>query len=149
MLEVGNDQNLFENEIKPIKADRQNRALNLILDLIFFQLMYGFLNILIEILAEITMESSDNWDFYMKKLVCYYLYYVIMEYFFKGRTFGKFCTKTKVVMLNGDDLSLGAALWRNLIRLIPFEFISAFMGEECNPIHDKWSQTEVIDLTIS
>ncbi|WP_143307765.1 RDD family protein [Chitinophaga vietnamensis] len=68
-------------------------------------------------------------------------YYFIMEVATRGRTLGKFITRTRAVNENGEDMSLGQVLGRTLSRLVPFD---NFSGLGTAPWHDKWSGTIVI-----
>ena len=71
-------------------------------------------------------------------------YYIIMEYVFKGKTFGKLLTKTRAVTEYGERMDLGTIMVRSLCRLIPFEAFS-FLGEEgTKGWHDTISKTKVI-----
>lgn len=72
----------------------------------------------------------------------YAIVYLLPEALF-GRTFGKLCTGTKVVDLNGNKPSFGQALARTAIRFVPFEPFSFLWGE---PVgwHDSWSKTRVV-----
>lgn len=71
----------------------------------------------------------------------FFLYYVLFEGT-KGKTLGKFITKTKVVCENGEAMSFKKAFVRSLCRLVPFEAISIFFGAQM--WHDKWTGTMVV-----
>ncbi|HSX25039.1 MAG TPA: RDD family protein [Candidatus Andersenbacteria bacterium] len=71
-------------------------------------------------------------------------YYILME-FYIGRTIGKMCTKTKVVMADGTKPTFNAILARSVIRLIPFDPLSFLGSNNPNGWHDKWSNTVVIE----
>jgi uncharacterized RDD family membrane protein YckC len=62
----------------------------------------------------------------------------------KGKSFGKFITKTRAVNLDGINISLGTAFGRGFTRIVPFCALSAF-GKPCNPWQDRWTNTIVID----
>ncbi len=48
-------------------------------------------------------------------------------------------TKTKVIREDGEPMTFGKAFLRTLCRLVPFEFISAFLGQKM--WHDQWTST--------
>ncbi len=123
------------------------RFLNYLIDIFFYYVII----IALSAIAGIFL-SDDNIDsatlFGMSLMLQYLMIYTIlvaMYTFFetvtKGRTIGKMVTKTRAVRLDGSTLSFNDALKRSLIRIIPFEPLSAFGG---NPWHDKWSDTKVI-----
>jgi uncharacterized RDD family membrane protein YckC len=76
------------------------------------------------------------------QIAAYGIAYVLPEAVF-GRTFGKLCTGTKVVNLQGGNPSFGQVIARTAIRFVPFEAFSFLWGE---PVgwHDSWSKTRVV-----
>lgn len=75
-------------------------------------------------------------------------YYTLCEYYLKGKTIGKYVTKTRAVRddLNGE-LTLGNAFKRSASRIVPFEPFS-FLGDNGQSgWHDKWTDTRVVDET--
>ncbi|HJS52990.1 MAG TPA: RDD family protein [Chitinophagaceae bacterium] len=90
-------------------------------------------------------ESDDQFDLlflaYLIGIVNYLVYYTICEKGFKGHTLGKLITGTRVIRVDGGELTFKDALLRSLCRLVPFEALSAFGGY---PWHDSWTKTRVI-----
>ncbi|MEO6405093.1 MAG: RDD family protein [Ferruginibacter sp.] len=78
---------------------------------------------------------------YLISFTLYLSYYTLMEGSTKGKTIGKFITKTRSVREDGSQLTYSDAFKRSLSRLVPFEPFSAF---EYRPWHDKWTDTIVI-----
>lgn len=68
------------------------------------------------------------------------LYFTCIEGATKGFSIGKLITGTRAVHEDGSALTWRSAFRRSLIRLIPFEPLSAIQ----NPWHDQWSGTTVI-----
>jgi uncharacterized RDD family membrane protein YckC len=68
----------------------------------------------------------------------------VQEAVFKGKTIGKFITKTRAINEDGSRMSATVTLGRAFCRAVPFEPFSAF-GSPPNPWHDKWTKTMVID----
>jgi uncharacterized RDD family membrane protein YckC len=77
-------------------------------------------------------------------LVLYGLYMGVVEFAFKGKSFGKLITRTKALTLDGNQISGTTAFLRGISRAVPFEAFSA-LGNPSNPWHDKWTDTMVID----
>lgn len=77
-------------------------------------------------------------------LCLYVLFLTGMETIFKGKTLGKLLTGTRAVLEDGSQITFRKAILRGLVRIIPFEFLSAF-GSPSYPWHDRWTHTYVID----
>ncbi|SEM15347.1 RDD family protein [Chryseobacterium taichungense] len=74
----------------------------------------------------------------------YFLYALLMEYFTKGRTVGKFITGTRAISTDGTEPTFMDYFIRNISRLVPFDALS-FLGGG-NGWHDSWSDTRVINI---
>ncbi len=61
-----------------------------------------------------------------------------------GVTFGKIATGTMVRDEAGARPGPGQIAKRTLLRLVPFEPLSGFLGTPPQPWHDKWSHTKVV-----
>ena len=64
--------------------------------------------------------------------------------FLKGKTVGKFITKTRVVKADGSNPKPLDYLGRSFSRIIPFEALS-FLGSEGRGWHDTISKTYVVE----
>ncbi|PKF74449.1 RDD family protein [Chryseobacterium sp. PMSZPI] len=73
----------------------------------------------------------------------YFTYLLLIEYFTKGRSIGKYITGTKVICIDGTESTFRDYFIRNISRFVPFDFLS-FLGE--NGWHDSWSETRVINI---
>lgn len=73
----------------------------------------------------------------------YFLYLLLVEYFTKGRSIGKYITGSKVICIDGTEPTFKDYFIRNISRFVPFDVLS-FLGE--NGWHDSWSDTRVIDI---
>jgi uncharacterized RDD family membrane protein YckC len=71
-------------------------------------------------------------------------YFVVFEHFFKGKSFGKMVTGTKVVMPDGSQPPLRNIIGRSFSRLIPFDAFS-FLASHPKGWHDTISGTMVVD----
>ena len=74
----------------------------------------------------------------------YFLYALLMEYFTKGRTIGKYITGTKAISTDGTEPTFYDYFIRNISRLVPFDAFS-FLGGG-NGWHDSWSDTRVVNV---
>lgn len=136
------------------RAQKLTRLANLIIDRIIILLIFiafGAISALIfnvtgsDLFLNITMKLSQVnrfWDILITSIV-YFTYALLMEYFTKGRTIGKYITGSKVVCIDGTQPTFNDYFIRNISRLVPFDVLS-FLGE--NGWHDKWSETRVINI---
>lgn len=86
-------------------------------------------------------------DGFTERIVGMIFYGVIMSFteaMLNGKSIGKFITKTRAVNTDGSDLTFEKTFTRNLIRIIPFDALSA-LGTPSIPWHDKWSDTMVVE----
>lgn len=132
-------------------ASKGKRFLNLLIDTIVFYLMsfiFGFIMVAFfmseeQMIQYVDTEQSTIQD-YLIAFSIFFVYYFGMEYFFKGKTVGKFLTKTRAVRIDNSRLDPKEAALRTLSRLVPFEAFS-FLGSDPSGWHDKWTQTIVIE----
>ena len=123
------------------------RFLNYIIDIFFFYVIL----IALAAIAGLVLGSviGENETLFGMSLMLQYLLiytvlvatYTFFEAVAKGRTIGKMVTKTRAVRSDGTPLTFNDALKRSLVRIIPFEPLSAFGG---HPWHDNWTNTKVI-----
>ncbi len=73
------------------------------------------------------------------------LLYFLLELLTKGRSVGKYVTKTKIVLEDGSQPKAVDYLKRSFSRIIPFEPFS-FLGDEGRGWHDTISKTYVVDI---
>jgi len=135
-----------------IKASLLKRFLNLVIDymaILHFSILVGVL-----LGAIFVLIGKNEWVTIFKNgyvnlgisLGVIFLYYFIGEFFLKGKTLGKFATKTRVRKTSGEKPSKENILIRSLTRLIPFEFISIFFEiEKKDSWHDRFSDTIVVE----
>ena len=138
-------------EISPFNkpASKFKRLFNLVVDYCFvFVLLIVVFFVLILAGAEEwvpTREHSEELTRQVISVGALFIYYVITEYFWSGKSLGKFITRTKVIMQNGDSPNLKAVLYRAFTRFIPFEFLSLLVDNQT--WHDRLSGTIVIEET--
>lgn len=136
------------------RSTKLARFANLIIDRIVIMLIFiafGAISALIfnltgiDFFLNITVKLSQVnrfWDILITSVV-YFTYTLLIEYFTKGRTIGKYITGTKVICIDGTEPTFNDYFIRNISRLVPFDILS-FLGE--NGWHDKWSETRVINI---
>lgn len=130
-----------------VAASKWLRFANLCLDLIFSLLILFYFFYVLENYLQIRIGSLSPW-FTPLALIARFLYYLFFETVL-GTTPAKYLTETRVVPLYGvetieegqDKPGRLAILKRTLSRFFPFEPIFFLCGK---PLHDNWSDTEVI-----
>lgn len=141
---------IFEFEDYSIRASAGKRFLNFIIDLLFFYILAFGLAIVAAIINPSFVEflNNDSFGFNLLdrliSLVLYALYMGASESIFKGKSIGKFLTRTQAVNLDGSTISTKTAFLRGFSRAVPFAAFSAF-GEPSNPWQDRWTDTMVIN----
>jgi uncharacterized RDD family membrane protein YckC len=132
------------------RASTGKRLLNYIIDFIAFYflamlIVIGYLMIFPENVDSLESDSfGSNLLDRLVTLVLYGVYMGAIEYFFKGKSFGKLITGTRAVTLRGNPISGSTAFLRGISRAVPFEPFSA-LGNPSDPWHDKWTDSMVID----
>lgn len=133
-----------------IPAAAWKRLLNIILDYIGTILFFSTIIFLISYITENSIKENfiRNQKMYPIAfqglgIFAMYVYYVVCEYYLKGKTLGKIFTRTIVVTPAGQPPSLNQVLIRSFLRFIPLEGIFLFLKPQS--LHDQWSGTLVIE----
>lgn len=148
------EQNYLLDDLQPepVYASTGKRFLNFVVDVLgFYAILFAIMiPMIIFNPASFQPDANGNdpfdgifWN--IAGIVLFFLYYFLFEYATGGRTLGKLITGTKAVNTDGSRIDLGTSLKRNAIRLVPFEVFSYF-GSPCNPWHDSWTDTMVMDI---
>ena len=150
----------FENFIvtPDLYASKGSRFTNYIIDLIsFFVVVFGtiflFATLYYTLAEDVTpmdnfITGIENMNPLLDRLftaIILSLLYFSTETLLKGRSVGKYITKTKVVLADGSNPSPIDYLKRSFSRVIPFEALS-FLGAEGRGWHDTISNTYVVDI---
>ena len=138
---------LTELEFNPVLAGGGQRLLNYIIDLVFYYLLVFLLFTIYYSTGGAINRSGSSSGALLNLffLGLYIIYMFLLEMLLKGRTIGKIITGTRAVNKDGTEMEPGTIFRRTLCRLVPFEPFSG-LGNICNPWHDKWTNTCVIDL---
>lgn len=143
---------LLDLEPQLVQASHGKRLANYLIDLIAFMIVVLPLSVLFFLFFPSAIDAVDSPGFNILDRIISLLVYGgfmgLVEMLSKGRSLGKYITGTKVVNLDGTNISGGTAFKRGFIRAIPFEAFSA-LGTPSFPWHDKWSNTYVIDIKAS
>lgn len=137
--------NYEEIDYRYCHASTGLRFANYFIDTIVIYILIFALGIVVYLINPEILDSIN--DGITERIVGMIFYGVIMSFteaMLNGKSIGKYITKTKAVNLDGSDLTFEKAFTRNLIRIIPFNPLSA-LGSPCSPWHDKWSQTMVVE----
>lgn len=135
-----------------LQASTIQRFLNYIIDLVIIYILFFAIFSIITIIAVfIESESLLNWmqnisdgEVYIIFFAIYIPYYTLTEGFL-SKSIAKYITKTKVVMEDGSNPSIGTALKRTLCRIIPFEIFS-FLSGKPRGWHDSIPDTYVVNV---
>ncbi len=137
-----------------VVASQGKRFLNYIIDVIFFYLIaVGIVVIYIIINPQFYDNLNDDSlsSNLFDRLLSLFIYGTVMgviEGFTKGKTLGKLLTNTKAINIDGSAIDFKTGFFRGLCRAVPFNAFSA-LGKPCNPWHDRWTYTLVIDVKAS
>lgn len=151
------EQNLLEEPAaKLVPASILKRLANYLVDIVIFSFFVSFLLILagpVYPLADKLMAKQPI-SFIDQLMISfiYGLYMSVSEALLKGKSIGKFLTGTRAVDETGQPVNSQTAFIRGLLRIIPFEQISA-INIVLNPLgllppypwHDRWSKSFVVD----
>jgi len=94
----------------------------------------------------------DSWLFaddnpisdYILNAIMILIYYPLTEGLLKGKSLGKYITRTRAVRQDGTEITMKDVFLRSLSRLVPFEHFS-FLGNTDRGWHDKWTKTRVVN----
>lgn len=135
-------------------ASKGNRFVNYIIDrIVFYVLALGFFFLIGVILVFIggaveeiayEMQNINPLLDRIMTMILFSFFYFFSEVLLKGRTVGKYVTKTIVVDENGNIPHYTTILKRSLCRLIPFNAFS-FLGHNSRGWHDSISGTYVVE----
>lgn len=148
------EQNHLIDDLQPelIHASTAKRFLNFVIDTVGFYAIAMVLFIPVAVLYPSLFEPDaygndpiDGLGWNIVFIFLYILFYALFEFATGGRTPGKFITGTKAVRTDGTRMDFSTSFKRNAIRLIPFEIFSYF-GSPCEPWHDRWVDTMVMDI---
>ena len=144
-----NEQHLPEEPvIQLVPANPVKRFANYLVDVIIFSVLLTFLLVIAApvypLMNKIMQKQPiDLGDQFLISFL-YGLYMSVMEAVLKGKTLGKYITNTRAVNQDGWPVSSKTAFVRGLLRIIPFEQLSA-ISIPSRPWHDRWSGSFVVD----
>jgi uncharacterized RDD family membrane protein YckC len=74
--------------------------------------------LIIMLLVSLDLDMGDTWAIYLLVSLPAFLYYVLLETFFNGKTIGKSVMKTRVVKLDGSKPSFANYFVRWILRIV-------------------------------
>ena len=133
-------------------ATAGQRFINLLIDTVIFYIVYFVVIIVIGAVLGLTATPAERVaEIFSNQILLYSIAIIVMvvtytliESITKGRSVGKYVTRTKVVTEEFLPIGFHEALIRSLCRVIPFEWVSMINGR---PLHDSISKTNVIKNT--
>jgi len=145
------ETSIFENEINLSPAGHGLRFANYLIDLLSFYALwfcffFGLAILSVEKAQSVLALLGNQYVERIITLILFGIYMGIVEAIFGGRTLGKLITGTKAVNEDGTAITPAKALFRGIVRAVPFNPLSALGGYGCRPWHDRWTKTEVIIL---
>lgn len=146
------DDSLMDREVVLVPADKGKRLVNYLIDyLVIFGVMM-FIGIVVFAYDDrmIDIEAGSEIDLLSRiiGMIVYAIYYIVIEGSLKGKSIGKYLTKTRAVKIDGTPMETNDIVARSFSRIVPFEPFS-FLGSRPGGWHDRWSKTMVIDETQS
>ena len=128
-------------------ASKVKRFLNYVFDLFFIGILFIPVLFLVGFFGKLSGFEPADLEPYagIMMLLWVFVYYLLMEWLFKGKTLAKFITRTQAVGQQGSPIDATQAFYRSLCRFIPFDnFTYLFLD---SGFHDRFSKTRVVDLT--
>ena len=141
---------LLADEATLVSASSGKRLLNYLIDIVAFYALIFLVFLMLALAAPNLFEDlldgfTDNTlGERVFGLLLYATFMGSVEALLKGKSVGKFITKTRAVNLDGSTISTKTAFLRAFSRAVPLSAFSAF-GSPCHPWQDRWTDTLVID----
>ena len=144
-----------ERDVEEFMAPRVVRSItpgprfgHFVVDFIAFQVLilivdYIFKTVLNATSFNFQLNASVGLIASIVLLLFYPLMYIVCESLWQ-KTPGKFLTKTRVIDEYGNKPEFMAIVFRSLIRVVPFDWISSYGDKYSHGWHDRWSKTWVV-----
>ena len=140
------DSELYHSELNYTAASKGKRFANFLIDYFIAIVLSALVFIFTDVLGLYFVSNGLIGNIF--GMFLFALYYLICEGSLKGKTIGKYITKTRAVNPDGSRMDTSTIVKRSFCRLVPFEQFS-FLGSGTAGWHDRWSNTIVIDETKS
>jgi uncharacterized RDD family membrane protein YckC len=141
-------ENIEENGINElVEASLLKRFINYLVDYFCIAILISIILVNLDSRGYGIMEDIQSFRIRLIGVLMYALFYVAIEGGTKGKSFGKWLTKTRVVEYDGATPDMETFIVRSFSRIIPFEPFSFFLFSQ--GWHDKFSKTLVIDETLT
>lgn len=148
-----NKEELLQDILKPTSWGKRlgGYILDYIIFYVIFVIFWGVMGAILGFLSALSVEEANNFEngssyniiINIVFLLSRAIYYLMFETL-AGRTPAKMILRLRIITNEGQKPTFTQLLQRYFTRLIPFEIFS-FIGENPYGLHDKWSDTMVID----
>ena len=142
------DDALLSKNTNLVPASKGKRLANMLIDYFFAIIFSLAIFVALDLFSVYSIEEENKLLDQLLGMLMYALFYTLVEGGLRGKTMGKYITQTKVVNLDGSEPDFNTFVRRSFCRIVPFEQFS-FLGDEDSGWHDRWSDTMVIDETLS
>jgi uncharacterized RDD family membrane protein YckC len=151
-----NTENSIDAEEVVIKIDsrrveRSLRFVHFLVDTFIFKLLIG---VVVKILVKMESPLVEYMNreglgvmilLYLVEILLFVIFIGGLEAITSGKTIGKMLTGCRAINIDGTALTAATAFKRALVRIVPFEVLSAF-DSNCRPWHDEWTDTAVVKV---
>lgn len=140
-----NIEHQSENEL--VEASLIKRFINYLVDYFIIAILISIVLVQLDARGYGIMEDIQSFRVRIIGVLMYALFYVVIEGGTRGKSFGKWLTKTRVVEYDGTSPNMETFIVRSFSRIIPFEPFSFLLARQ--GWHDRFSRTIVIDESLS
>jgi uncharacterized RDD family membrane protein YckC len=138
------DDQLSAPDLHLVDANKGKRFANFLIDYIITTIISIPVFWMIFFTSADYLDSPTSLGERLLGILMYFGYYTLLEGLTGGKSVGKYITRTRVVMQNGDKPEFSTFALRSVCRIVPFEAFS-FLGSKNTGWHDDWSKTRVVD----
>jgi uncharacterized RDD family membrane protein YckC len=125
-----------------VTSDKGARLGNILIDTTIFFILALIVGVVLELIADFMPFQAYLIIATIYPYILYFIYYFLFESL-KGKTPGKYVTKTTVVDRNGNKPSIRGVVLRNIIPMLPYDWFSYIFG--FSGLHDSLSKTIVVN----
>ncbi len=129
-----------------VHADKYIRVVNFLIDYLSIYCLATLAGVFVGYISstEYLFFNSHQFNPFLDYVIVtsVLLLYFSTEYFFNGKSLGKFLTQTRAVHNIDTEISFKVYLLRSLWRMVPIDLFS-FLHNDC--WHDRFSDTRVIN----
>ena len=137
-----NNKTENQNDLSGSSAHSIIRLINFVIDTVVWLSLYLLIAYVLDNYVVRFNSYVVNYIYSISLgLILYLAYYALLEFYFH-RTLGKFLTRTKVVNIDGSELTFSTIFKRTIARLIPIDIFYYLFSKR--GLHDRLSKTLII-----